>query len=641
MDPSEQCPEPGTWKTFLDGELLDEASADLTAHLEECEACQQTLERLAAGKETWEGTAKQLAEADANAEQLESSGHLRDVLNDLKRGIEIDSRAANITPESLTFLSESDQDDSIGRLGSYEVLEIVGAGGMGIVMRAWDPSLRRIVAIKVLASHLSNSAAVSHDHVVAIHAVEADHEPPYLVMQYIEGKTLQQRLDGAGPLHVREVLRIGQQTALGLAAAHQQGIVHRDIKPANILLENGVERVRITDFGLARAIDDASMTQSGVVAGTPLFMAPEQAQGLQLDHRADLFSLGSVLYVICTGRPPFRSSTMIGVIRRVCDDSPRPIREINPDVPDWLCAIIDRLLAKVPQDRYGSAEEVATLLGNCLAHVQQPTIVPLPEGIAASTASVVASIDSSTIEDVSGETVPTQAVSEPDVAGALADDAKPVEQHLVMVPVTPADIRHEVSWPSVVLMISGIANVLLEGWRARLYFPLGAGEDVVEILDFWHFLERLREVSKLLCDTDAAAETFVKERLTRVLAGDLGRVIGGLRQMLKKRRLGQKRLLSKKSCATISSAITYFENNRSRMRYGDYLREGYPIASGIIEGLCRLVVEDRLDRTSMRWSLEGALAMLANRTTSLSDDWNDYQTFRINREQKRLYPTAT
>jgi hypothetical protein len=161
------------------------------------------------------------------------------------------------------------------------------------------------------------------------------------------------------------------------------------------------------------------------------------------------------------------------------------------------------------------------------------------------------------------------------------------------------------------------------------------GEDVVEILDFWHFLERLREVSKLLCDTDADAEVFVKERLTRVLAGDLGRVIGGLRQMLSKRRL------SKKSKTTIQSAITYFENNRSRMRYGEYLREGYPIASGIIEGSCRLVVEDRLDRTGMRWNLDGALAMLANRTTSLSDDWNDYQTFRITREQNRLYPIAT
>lgn len=176
------------------------------------------------------------------------------------------------------------------------------------------------------------------------------------------------------------------------------------------------------------------------------------------------------------------------------------------------------------------------------------------------------------------------------------------------------------------------------------------GEDVVEILDFWHFLERLRAVSKLLCDTDAAAEAFVKERLTRVLNGELGRVIGGLRQMLKKRRLKKRRLskrrlskrnLSKKSQATIQSAITYFENNRSRMRYGDYLREGYPIASGIIEGSCRLVVEDRLDRTGMRWSLDGALAMLANRTTSLSDDWNDYQTFRITREQNRLYSTTT
>ena len=166
------------------------------------------------------------------------------------------------------------------------------------------------------------------------------------------------------------------------------------------------------------------------------------------------------------------------------------------------------------------------------------------------------------------------------------------------------------------------------------------GEDVVEILDFWHFLERLREVSKLLCRTDATAEAFLKERLVRVLNGDLGRVIGGLRQMLKKRRR-KKRNLNQTSQATIQSAITYFENNRSRMRYGEYLREGYPIASGIIEGSCRLVVEDRLDRTGMRWSLDGALAMLANRTTSLSDDWNDYQTFRINREQKRLYPTPT
>ncbi len=135
------------------------------------------------------------------------------------------------------------------------------------------------------------------------------------------------------------------------------------------------------------------------------------------------------------------------------------------------------------------------------------------------------------------------------------------------------------------------------------------GEGVVEILDFWHFLERLREVSKLLCDTDAAAESFVKDRLARVLNGELGRVIGGLRQMSSKRRQS-KHGLSRKACETIASAVTYFENNRHRMNYGDYLRDGYPIASGIIEGSCRHVVEDRLDRTGMRWSLTGALAML-------------------------------
>src|SRR6185436_1237719 len=123
--------------------------------------------------------------------------------------------------------------------------------------------------------------------------------------------------------------------AEGLAAANKQGLVHRDIKPANILLENGVERVKITDFGLARAVEDASVTQSGVIAGTPMFMSPEQANGEAVDHRSDLFSLGSVLYVMCTGRPPFRATTTMAVLKRVIDDSPRPIRESNPEIPAW------------------------------------------------------------------------------------------------------------------------------------------------------------------------------------------------------------------------------------------------------------------------------------------------------------------
>src|SRR5205823_2188910 len=163
----------------------------------------------------------------------------------------------------------------------------------------------------------------------------------------------------------------------GLAAAHRQGLVHRDIKPANILLENGVERVKITDFGLARAIDDASVTQSGVIAGTPMFMAPEQAAGEPVDHRADLFSLGSVLYAMCTGHPPFRASGTMAVLKRVIEDTSRPIRAINSDIPQWLCDIIAKLHAKNPTDRFQSAKELADLLGQHLAHLQQPSVVPM------------------------------------------------------------------------------------------------------------------------------------------------------------------------------------------------------------------------------------------------------------------------
>src|SRR5207248_3492709 len=137
--------------------------------------------------------------------------------------------------------------------------------------------------------------------------------------------------------------------------AHAQGLIHRDIKPANILLEHVLDRVRITDFGLARAVEDVKLTQSGFVAGTPLYMAPEQARGEALDHRTDLFSLGSVLYAMCTGRSPFRAENTLAVLKRVCEDTPRPIREINPDVPECLVEIIAKLQAKGPAERFQTA----------------------------------------------------------------------------------------------------------------------------------------------------------------------------------------------------------------------------------------------------------------------------------------------
>jgi serine/threonine protein kinase len=286
--------------------------------------------------------------------------------------------------ETLDFLEPPVKAGSLGRLGHYDILEVIGRGGMGVVLRAFDTKLHRVVAVKALAPHLAASAsarqrfvrearaaaAVSHENVVAIHAVEDAGPVPYLVMQCIDGKTLQDKLEASGRLEVPEILRIGMQVAEGLAAAHRQGLIHRDIKPENILLENGIERVKISDFGLARAADDASVTQSGVVAGTPAYMSPEQAQGERLDHRTDLFSLGSVLHALCAGEPPFRADSAMATLRRVCEETPPPLGEVNPEAAPWLEDVVARLLAKKPGDRFGSAAEVATVLSRRLAQFQ-------------------------------------------------------------------------------------------------------------------------------------------------------------------------------------------------------------------------------------------------------------------------------
>jgi formylglycine-generating enzyme required for sulfatase activity/serine/threonine protein kinase/Leucine-rich repeat (LRR) protein len=284
----------------------------------------------------------------------------------------------------LGYLEPSTKPGSLGRLGHYEVLEVIGRGAFGTVLRAFDEKLQRVVAIKVMASELAAtsparkrflreaqaSAAIRHEHVVSIYAVE-EKPIPYLVMEYIPGQTLQQRIDERGPLDVPSVLRLGRQIAEGLAAAHGQDLIHRDIKPGNILLETGVhDRVKITDFGLARAADDASLTQSGTIAGTPMYMAPEQALGHKLDQRADLFSFGSVLYQLVSGRPPFRAPSVLAVLKRVAEEVPRPIQEIIPETPNWLCDIIAKLHAKNPDDRYQSAQEVAEVLADCEAQLK-------------------------------------------------------------------------------------------------------------------------------------------------------------------------------------------------------------------------------------------------------------------------------
>jgi len=368
----ETC-DPSRLDSFLRNRLPDESERDLENHLLTCGACQAKLDELAGGPRWWTDVKRYLGSDGAT--------QLWPLERRSRRG-----------GGELDFLQPSTTPGSLGRLGAYEVVEVLGQGGMGIVLKAFDPALHRPVAIKVLAApYAANgtarkrfarearaTAAVIHDHVVPVHHVDADATPPYLVMAFIQGQSLQQRIEQSGPLELKEILRIGMQTAAGLAAAHAQGLVHRDIKPANIMLENGVERVRITDFGLARAVDDVSVTQGNAVAGTPQYMAPEQAEAHPVDQRADLFSLGSTIYAMCTGVAPFRGEFGMAVIRQVCDAEPPAIRSSNPDIPVWLEGIVRKLHAKDPARRFSSAAEVAELLERCLAHVQQPSQHALP-----------------------------------------------------------------------------------------------------------------------------------------------------------------------------------------------------------------------------------------------------------------------
>lgn len=309
----------------------------------------------------------------------------------------------------LGFLKPSMRPDSHGRMGHYEVLEVLGRGGFGIVLRAIDETLQREVAIKVLAPQFAltasarkqffaearSSAGIRHVNVVQVYAIE-DQVLPYLVMELIPGETLQQRLNRTGPLKARDVAVIGRQIAEGLAAAHAIGLIHRDVKPENILLESrtdfqaGEIHVKISDFGLARAADETSLTQFGIVAGTPMYMAPEQALGEKFDHRADLFSLGSVLYTMCCGQEPFRGKSSFAVLRRVVEETPTPVQDIVPETPQWLCDIITRLHAKKPEDRFESAKEVADLLGRQLSSLPfssgSPVNAPVDSPVIASSA---------------------------------------------------------------------------------------------------------------------------------------------------------------------------------------------------------------------------------------------------------------
>lgn len=358
---------------FHRGELSDVQTQDLETHLSDCSACRNRLEESTASEKEWHA----LRDSLSNTQDSELTSGQEDLAT-LKR-----------------LLGPSDDPRMMGRIGTYEIVGLLGHGGMGVVFKAFDPSLNRYVAIKVLAPALipsavfkqrflreaQSAAAVVHDNVVGIHAISEWQGNPYLVMTFVRGQSLQSRLNLRGHLSLREVLRIGLQISAGLEAAHAQGLIHRDIKPANILLETDVDRVMITDFGIAKAIDDLRFTGTNTLVGTPEYMSPEQARDEELDYRTDLFSLGCVLYEASTGRSPFRSSTPYGAIRKVIDINPPSVGAVVSDLPEWFAEIVRRLLSKDKNARFESAAEIAALLKQCLAHVEQPRLVPFPKSL--------------------------------------------------------------------------------------------------------------------------------------------------------------------------------------------------------------------------------------------------------------------
>jgi len=272
-----------------------------------------------------------------------------------------------VIPEPYPFLTPSDRPGELGRLGPYRVVKLIGQGGMGFVFRAEDEALRRPVALKVMRPEVAAganarerflregraAAAVKSDHVVTIYQVGEANGVPFLAMEFLDGLTLDDWLKarkGAAP--TLAVVRVAKDVLKGLAAAHDKGLTHRDIKPANLWVETTSSRLKVLDFGLTRgATDDVQLTAEGVLLGTPAYMAPEQATGEPTDARADLFSLGAVLYRMLAGRSPFQRESVPATLAALIIDTPRRAATLAAGIPDEFAGLIDLLLAKKPDDR--------------------------------------------------------------------------------------------------------------------------------------------------------------------------------------------------------------------------------------------------------------------------------------------------
>jgi eukaryotic-like serine/threonine-protein kinase len=360
-------------------EVTDHQANLLAHHLDHCEHCRSLLDETLISDGDWHQARTVILSRTSSSKNSDATA------------------VEEVCPrESFAWLqpcsTPEERDQYLGILDGYPIVRVVGVGGMGIVFEGWDRELHRPVAIKAMHPHLAAigvarqrfvrearcAASIVHANVIAIHKINAEHYPPYLVMPLIAGESLQSRMDRDGPMACDQALRITAQVANGLAAADQQGLVHRDVKPANILVEHGTDRALLTDFGLVRALHETTVTMSGSIAGTPQYMSPEQASGMSVDHRSDIYSLGAVLYAMLTGHPPHEAQIPLALVKKIAEDKPKPITYFEPSVPKPLVLFVEWMMEIDIRRRIESAKEVAVCAMELHAHVLNPTKHELP-----------------------------------------------------------------------------------------------------------------------------------------------------------------------------------------------------------------------------------------------------------------------
>lgn len=380
------CPQGALLERLTTGQLSSTEIGQLCRHIEQCNDCASSFSHIAretdleiirrhfsttqrphADFEAWIAEVRQRGSENTGSSTDEKSNSF---LCDTTTSPQAVRHEAGVA--EFTFLSPPIHAGDIGQLGEYRIEKLLGRGGMGAVFKGFDPKLSRNVAIKVMLPEVASRsslhdrflregramAAIKHDNIVSVYQVGEDAGVPYLVMEYLQGESLDQLLRKKGQIPILKCLTYAMQMTAGMAAAHSAGLIHRDIKPDNMWLEAGTNRIKLLDFGLARRLGDRPMTIDGTIMGTPGYMSPEQAQGLNVDDRTDLFSLGCVLYRMTTGRLPFDQSTLSAV----CHQIPKPPIEYRSDISVAFSDLIMRLLSKAPTDRPQSANEVARTL---------------------------------------------------------------------------------------------------------------------------------------------------------------------------------------------------------------------------------------------------------------------------------------